>query len=90
MVLSILGWASFIAVDSEEATQGAAVASLLMDIVGSAILAWLLAEIQRNLNSYWDSLSESPSIDARIGVGEVIFAIVGVIFWFGSVSLVLG
>ena len=41
-------------------------------------------QIQENLNGYWDSLSDSPSQDARIGLGEIVFGIIGVLIWLDS------
>jgi len=45
------------------------------------ITTWLLLYSQGQLNNYWSSLANVKLKDARIGIGEVIFAVLGLLFW---------
>ena len=65
-----------------------AILSLAGQIAAVALVAWLLSMFQRTINTYWDSMSDSPSLDVRQGVGEVVFAILGVIQWAISLAFV--
>ena len=76
-------------IGSDEITAGVALTLTILDIISVIIVAWLLLHLQGNLNRYWDSLAGTTVPDARIGVGEVIFAIVGVLFWADSFATLL-
>lgn len=73
---------------SEPITKGAAVTTLLLEIVAVFITAWLISHVQQNLNRYWNSLSDSPSLSSRVGIGEVVFAVIGVLAWLNSIAMV--
>ena len=62
---------------SSEISQGTA---LVIDILSVVIVIAVLQHLQNNLNNYWDSVAGSPVANARIGVGEVIIAVLGVLF----------
>lgn len=51
-------------------------------IISTVAIMWLLASTQNNINRYWESVlfTKSP-IRARIGIGEVIFVVVGLLMW---------
>ena len=88
VVLSILGGVTF-RLGFGEITQGAATALFLMYLAEVGITAGLLMQIQENLNVYWDSLSDSPSQDARIGLVEIVFAIMGVLIGLDALLTLL-
>ena len=83
VVLSILGGVAF-RLGFGEITQGVATALFLIYLAEVGITVGLLMQIQENLNVYWDGLSDSPSQDARIGLGEIVFAIIGVLIGLDS------
>ena len=64
---------------SSEISQGAAFVITMIDIISVVIVIGILQHLQRNLNQYWDSVAGSPVANARIGVGEVIIAVLGVL-----------
>ena len=86
MVSGAIDGISFQLAFDEEMTQGATVAIVVLDGISIAIVAWLLLHVQGNLNSYWSHLSEGRAISARIGKGEVIFAVVGILFWLDTLA----
>ena len=72
-----------------EITQRAAVAMALINAVSILILAGLLVHVQRNINRYWLSLGNKRLAASRIGVGEVIFGLVGLLAWFDTLASLL-
>ena len=66
---------------ANEITQGTLLVIVVLEMGIIAIVAWLLLHVQLNLNCYWRHLSEGRLTSARIGVGEVIFAVVGLLSW---------
>jgi hypothetical protein len=38
---------------------------------------------QMGLNRYWEERWQGTLSDARVGIGEVVFVVIGVIFWLG-------
>ena len=72
-----------------EITEGIAQVFTIIDIISVVIVAWLLLPLQGNINRYWDSVSGSTVPNARIGVGEVILAILGVFAWADSFATLL-
>ena len=67
-------------------TQGVAFGTAVLGAISIAIIAWLLTRVQGNLNQYWHHLSQGRLTNARIGVGEVIFAIIGVFSWVDTLA----
>jgi len=57
-------------------------AGLILDILSLAILAGMLLWAQTSLNKYWNKISEAQVREARIGVGEVVIIVVGLLIWF--------
>ena len=53
------------------------------------IIAWLLMRVPGNLNNYWHHVSSSQLHNARIGVGEVIFSVIGDLLWLVTLETLL-
>ena len=85
MISSALDWNSF-RVSLGPITQSAAIGIAVLDGISIAIVAWLLMHLQNNLNEYWTEVSSRRFLDARIGVGEVIFPVLGVLIWLDTFS----
>ena len=51
------------------------------DVIAVVLLAVFLVGAQTNLNSYWEHIKGRQLAEARIGVGEVIFVLIGLAFW---------
>lgn len=69
-----------------ELTQGAVIWFLVIDLIVMALIAGLLLHIQSNINRYWNSRPNMRVRSARIGVGEVIFGILGVLSWLTTLA----
>ena len=67
-------------------TQGMAILVAFLDIIGIALVSGLLFHVQGNLNRYWDGLTNGGATSARIGVGEIIFGIIGLLAWLGTLA----
>ena len=74
---------------SSEISQGTALLLTIIDIISVVIVIGVLQHLQNNLNSYWDSVAGSPVANARIGVGEVILAVLGVLAWADTLATLL-
>ena len=74
---------------SGEITQGNAFAIFFIGVVSIALTIGLLLPVQENLNRYWEALSSARLLDARIGVGEVILTILGILIWLDSIATVI-
>ena len=72
--------------DYGEVSLGAAIASTVLWGISIAILAKLLLHVQANLNRYWESLENVTLVDAKIGMSEAIYAILGFFLWFDSLA----
>ena len=70
-------------------SQRVAVATAFIDVVSILIVAGLLTHVQGNINRYWLSLGNVRLAASRIGVGEVIFALVGLAAWFDTLASLL-
>ena len=57
------------------------IATLILDIIGIAIIMMVLVSVQGNLNRYWEHVLSKEPAEARIGVGEVIIVLLGLLFW---------
>jgi len=55
--------------------------SFVLDIIGVALLVVFFVSSQSNLNSYWEHTKGTRLRDARIGIGEVIFVLLGLGLW---------
>ena len=67
-------------------TQETAILSAFLGIIAIALTAVLLLHLQSNINRYWHSLPDVRVTSARIGWGEVIFGIIGVLAWAGTLA----
>lgn len=56
-------------------------AGLVLVIIGVVLIAVFLTLAQRHLNDYWQRLKGTAVAQARVGVGEVIFVIIGMAYW---------
>ncbi len=73
----------------QEVSQNTALVIALVDLVSIAIVAGLLLHVQGNLNRYWDNQRSGWLESARIGVGEVILAVLGILAWANTLALLL-
>ena len=64
-----------------EITRLTALISLLVSTATVGVIAVLLVHVQGNINRYWVSREGITLVDANLGVGEVILAVIGVIQW---------
>lgn len=71
---------------SGELTRETALASTVVSLIGIAIVTGLILHVQGNLNRYWASLGNLRVTNARVGVGEVLFGIIGVLAWIATLS----
>ena len=82
---SALSWSTF-GLSWGDMTLAAALTTTVIEILSIAIVAWLLMRLQDNLNNYWHEVSSGRLIDAKIGVGEVIFAVIGGLAWLDTLA----
>ena len=47
---------------------------------------WVLNRVQSNLNQYWAAMGGAPAQNARLGKGEVLCAVLGILLWLGVVT----
>ena len=73
----------------QEVSQKTALAIALLDVISIAIVAGLLLQVQGNLNRYWANQGSGTLKSARIGVGEVILAVLGILAWANTLGLLL-
>ena len=55
--------------------------TLVLDIIGVALMVIFLVLSQRNLNTYWEHTKGTELAEARIGIGEVVFVVLGLAYW---------
>ena len=89
IVYSALGGIANQFLFSGEISQGAALFLKVIDIISVVVVIGMLQHLQKNPNSYWDSVAGSPVANARIGVGEVIIAVLGVLLWIDTILTLL-
>lgn len=89
LVTNALDYRAFWLLTAETASFSDAMLSLVLSVGSLSIVAWLLLHVQSNLNSYWNNLTDGRVANAKIGVGEVILAVIGVFSWFDSIGSVL-
>ena len=88
LVYGVVNYAGF-RLTFDEITEGVAVALFLIDVFSVIIVAGLLLRLQENLNRYWSSIIEGEVQDAGISVGEVVFAVIGILLWAGTLATLL-
>ena len=71
-----------------EITQEYAITALVVSLITVTITTWLLTSVQANINRYWRASLPHTSA-CRIGIGEVIFAIIGVWLWTDTILSVV-
>ena len=88
ILASNLSWRGYISqsVGPEPLTLGAVVFFLILDLISMAMIAILLVHLQSNINRYWHSRTNGRVRSARIGVGEIIFGIIGVLGWLSTLA----
>ena len=79
-IVNVLSPAAWLITLQDHLSQGQAVAALALAVMQTAITAWLVIRVQRNLNRYWNSASTNVG-HARVGAGEVVLAVLGCISW---------
>jgi len=62
-------------------TFGAAVASEILWAISLTLVVGLLLHVQSNLNRYWASLENVQIVPSKVGVGEVLCVIIGLLAW---------
>jgi len=62
----------------------------ILDLVSIAAVAGVLLHVQQNLNRYWSGVTNATAVSADLGVGEVIFAILGGLSWILTIVSLLG
>ena len=67
-----------------ELTLVAVIWFLVIDLIVMALIAGLLLHLQSSINHYWNSRPNVRVRSARIGVGEVIFGILGALAWLAA------
>ena len=76
MIGNALDWSSFRVDDTA--------ALLVMGVISAALSTTLVALAQNSLNQYWEYARGTGLREARVGVGEVIFVILGILIWVGT------
>jgi hypothetical protein len=59
-------------------------AALVIDLVSLVLTVVMLVWVQSNLNRYWKNLKDMVYVNARVGIGEVIFVLIGILAWIGT------
>lgn len=70
-------------------TSTTALITLVIDIGSVSVVILLLYGVQKNLNRYWREQSGGPLFNARLGAGEVILVVIGVLLWVDAIASVL-
>ena len=71
-----------------EISKAWAIWFLTQALIITIITVWLLAAVQTNINRYWRSVLPRAS-SCRIGIGEVIFTLVGIVVWIDVIATAL-
>ncbi len=76
----------------QEISRGTSLAVALLDALSITVVVGLLLQLQGNLNRYWGGLPEVMSGEvslksARIGAGEIILLVLGLLAWFNTLML---
>ena len=89
VVYSVLAGVENSLLFSGEISQSAAFFITIIGILSVVVVIAVLQHLQNNLNNYWDSVAGPPVANARIGVGEVILAVIGVLAWMDTILALL-
>ncbi len=90
LISNVLDWSSATLGFSGEITEGAAMFATVLDLLSIGVVVVLLLHVQANLNKYWASLTDRRVINARIGIGEVIFGLIGILLWLNTIATLAG
>ena len=66
------------------------VGTVALSAISIAVTVAMLVHVQGNLNHYWESLNGGPLPPTRIGSGEVVFAVLGVVSWLLTAAALAG
>ena len=55
--------------------------ALVLDIISVVLMTAFLLGAQNNLNRYWEHVKGTQVREARIGIGEIIFVLLGLLYW---------
>ena len=69
-----------------ELTQRMVILSAIMNVSAIAMIASLLIQVQKNLNGYWEGLTNVRVTPTRIGWGEPVLGIIGTSYWLNTLS----
>ena len=87
LIPKILSLGALIASFRPEAlTQDSAADIALIDAGTTVLVIALLIHLQSNINWYWYNRTNGRVSSARIRVGEVVFAILGILTWAGTLA----
>lgn len=73
MIGNALDWSSIRVNDTS--------ALVVIGLISTALITYLVASAQSTLNQYWESVRGAELREARFGVGEVVFILVGLLVW---------
>ena len=87
IIANILSWISVRMSFSVEAlSQDTAIGIAFIDAIAIGLTLVILTHLQSNISRYWDSRPNVRVTSARIGVGEVIFGIIGALGWWNTLA----
>ena len=75
-LLSIISWRFYY----DDSLSNAIVLDIIVVLLNTGLLFW----VQTNLNRFWKVTKYIFATNAHIGVGEVIFVLVGILAWIGT------
>jgi len=75
-LLSIISWRFYY----DDSLSNAIVLDIIVVLLNTGLLFW----VQTNLNLFWKVTKYIFATNAHIGVGEVIFVLVGILAWIGT------
>ena len=85
-VVTIISGLVFDLVSDPESGMNIAVFILMLDLLSIGIVAAVLNQAQDNLNRYWTALAGGRWSEAKIGKGEVIFSLLGILLWADTLA----
>ena len=85
LIAGVFGSVGITDVWSGEISESLAIFMLVGGVISTALIAWLLASVQGNVNRFWRAVSPNAS-SCRLGVGEVLLTILGIAFWGDTIA----
>jgi hypothetical protein len=83
VIESIVGWAGF-PISFTEYSVTLAIVNVLLTAAAVALVIVLILPVQDNINRLWTQSLDVDAEEHSTGVGEVLFAVAGVLIWFGT------